>query len=297
MGPSVPVTTAPNNVSSARADPNRLVAERDAGAVVARYAPPAGSVRLPSAPHGSGLAVAPSRPGTPDLIDRTRFWRTSGDMASVMAWVLAHAPAHATLVGTGSYGTDTEHQASGELGPSPPEFKALTTDAVFSLPAPRPVFSSRQELVTVAMVGRDVVLRIDAQDVWYPTRPAWSYLVSADTVATVTVWSGPGGGEPRTVEVHGVVAAHLRHLVNAMPVGTGGVFSCPAESGDHVLVRFSGPHAGPVSLSALIPECGGFEIREPGHPMIELDDTDGLLVAAEALAAPGGSVTPASDPS
>jgi hypothetical protein len=273
-------------------DPHKWAAELDVARLLGGYVPPPASVRLATAPKGSDLGVPPSSEATRDLVDRARLWRTPGDMKSVIAWARAHAPANSSVAGTGESGTSPPGvRPSGSPGPPPAIGHVQTMDITFSLPATGPALASRQVLVSVAADGPgEVVMRVDGQDVWYPTRPTWSYDSSLDTSVTITVWTGAGGSEPHTVtSTKPAAVGQLRRLVGALPMSTGGISGCPAEFGQHFSVVLSGPHAPSVTVSQLIPECGGMRLSEPGHGAVELEDTGGrVLAAAEALSGTTG---------
>jgi hypothetical protein len=158
-------------------------------------------------------------------------------------------------------------------------------DVTFSLPASGPAISSRQVLVTVTADGHGhVVLRVDVQEVWYPTRPSWSFVQKSDTSVTATVWTGAGGTDPHTVTTKNVAAVdRMRHLVNSLPMSTGGAFSCPAEFGQYFKIAFRGK-ASSVTLVGNITECGGLRLTEHGHGAVVLADSGGrVLAAVEAL--------------
>src|SRR5262249_37223333 len=96
--------------------------------------------------------------------------------------------------------------------------------------------------ITVVPAGDGVAIRVDAMAVWAPTKPAWAYLKAVDAVdATVLRPAfGPSGTPPlaptaqRTLT--GAPAQHLADAIDALPVMTPGVRSCPADRGfsDHL---------------------------------------------------------------
>jgi hypothetical protein len=87
-------------------------------------------------------------------------------------------------------------------------------EITFSLPASGSVLSSRQVLVSVEADGPgDVAMRVDVQDVWYPTRPAWSFVSKNTATVAVTVWAGAGGFDPHSVtSTSTATVARLRYL-------------------------------------------------------------------------------------
>ena len=149
-------------------------------------------------------------------------------------------------------------------------------DITFALPASGAALASRQVLVSVAADGRgEVALRVDVQDVWYPTRPTWSYVWKVDAVATITVWAGDGGTDPHTiVTTKPATVARLRRLVNAMPMSTGGISGCVLERGQHFSEmcirdrsrRGSCRRSGAAPVRRRLPtpsEAGGLRARSP----------------------------------
>jgi hypothetical protein len=88
--------------------------------------------------------------------------------------------------------------------------------------------------------------------------------------------------------------ARLRRLVNAMPVSTGGVTSCPADTGQRFELAFQGPGVPSVVVVGLTSECGGIGLDVTGKvPLGMTDSGSRVLAATEALAAvrSGSSLT------
>ncbi len=291
-----PATTAP--ASSGGVDPHQAAAKAAAAALLAAYTPPPGSALVEAAPAGSGLDQAPTSPGTADLVDRPGLWTAPGDMATVIAWARAHPPAESTLTGSGQGGQNTPGEPP-PVGPGgSPGIETVTTmDLTFSLPAPDGL-QAREVLVSVAPDGSDqVALRVDAQDVWYPTRPVWSK-PTVDSTVTATVFTGAGGTDPHVATATDTATvSRFRDLLNAMPVSTGGAelpgaHGCPAEFGQKFTVAFGDPGGPSATVSGTVVECGGLTLTEPGQPVVELVDTGGsLLAAAEALTGTTGFST------
>jgi hypothetical protein len=156
-----------------------------------------------------------------------------------------------------------------------------------SLPEHGPVFESRQVLVSVAPNGKDeVTMRVDVQEVWIPTRMTWSYVPRTASSVTATVWTGADGTKPQTAtSTSPSTVATLRRLVNAMPVSTAGVTSCPADTGQRFRLEFGGTSMTPFNVFGLTAECGGISLSVAGQGRLGLTDTGGRVVAAiEALA-------------
>jgi hypothetical protein len=237
------------------------------------------------------LAVAPKRPwidapqssqATSDLIDVTKLWRTPGTMASVLAWARTHAPGRWAVVETGQSGKGA--------GPQPETHPRITDvqsrNMTFSLPIHGPALSSRQVLVSDASSGKgEVTLRVDVQEVWYPSRPTWSYVSSDASSVTATVRVGVGETHPKTAtSTNPSVVASLGRLVNAMPVSPFGVTSCPAFTGQRFTLEFRGPGSSPVIVSGLTAECGGISLSVVAHASLRMSDSHRRVLAAiEAL--------------
>ena len=227
LATTAPVTEPMPVTSIAAEDPHQQAAELNAAFVLGSYSSPPGSVRLAAAPPGSGLGAPPSTPTTPDLVDLSKLWSTPGDMTSVIAWAKEHAPAHSTLSGMGESGSNPPGQRP-PGAPGSPRINVVTMMGIaFALPTSGQALSTLQLLVSVAPDGPGtVVLRLDAQAIWVPTRPAWSFVTAKVTTVTATVWTGAGGTVPHTAtSTDPGTVARLRGLVNAMFMSNDGSLS------------------------------------------------------------------------
>src|SRR5947208_1728455 len=127
----------------------RQRAVADAARIMASFPRPPGAVR--TGPIAS-LAQSGARPATPDLASVTRWWRVPGRPQAVLAWIRAHLPSGFTPAGTGA--------------------GAGTWTDMFALPAVPGVLTER-ELVVLAVANHgETAIRVDAQVVWLPARPA-----------------------------------------------------------------------------------------------------------------------------
>jgi hypothetical protein len=266
-------------------DPHRWAAQLDAASLLASYAPPLGSVRLAMAPKGPWIDKPPSSQATPDVIDLTRLWRTPGTMASVLAWARTHASSHWTVVETGQAGQG----AGPHPGTRPRIADVQSRNMTFSLPVRGPALFSRQVLVSDAPSGNDdVTMRVDVQEVWIPTRPTWSFVARAVTSVTATIWTGTYGTTPKSAKsTNRSTVDSLRRLVNAMPVSTVGMTSCPADTGQRFRLIFRGPGIPQVIVSGLTAECGGISLSVSGHVRLGMTDTDRRVLAAIEVLASG----------
>jgi hypothetical protein len=103
--------------------------------------------------------------------------------------------------------------------------------------------------VTVAALPRGGVgVRVDAQVVWYPTRPALEAIPSGTTRVTATVFTrGDLPGSPEDVLATGTftdprVVGLLAQVVDSLPLAVPGTRSCPADLGTapELVLAFSG---------------------------------------------------------
>ncbi|HVX22862.1 MAG TPA: hypothetical protein VHB02_16080 [Acidimicrobiales bacterium] len=201
--------------AGAAADPHRRTAQVEAGHLLDRARLPAGAVAVDRLPAGSGLQ-APAPQPTAHLVVRRRVWLVPAGAGAVGGWLRLHPPAGGFPVGSGSSG-----DAAGLV--------ATTVRVGFRSP-PGIASAVLVEEVGAHRVDGSTVVRMVAQVVWWPSRPAGDLV--PDTVRTVTAVGGATGrgatagwvaetGTPRTVR-------RLVRLVDTVPVALPGPHSCPA---------------------------------------------------------------------
>ena len=235
----------------------RQRAVADAARIMTSFPRPPGAVR--TGPIAS-LAQPGARPATPDLTSLTQWWQVPGRPQGVLAWIRAHLPSGYSQDGTG-------------FGPG------SWTDA-FALPAVPGVLTER-ELVVLAVANHgDTAIRVDAQVVWLPARPAAERIPAGVTRITVTPVFG-FNRNPRAkrldhaftvtdpAKVAGIVA-----LVNGLTRFPAGSFSCPADFGGQMRLTFGMRPGGPVAarLTADYGGCGVVSVRIGGRAMPALSE-------------------------
>jgi hypothetical protein len=235
----------------------RQRAVADAARIMASFPRPPGAVR--TGPIAS-LAQPGARPATPDLTSLTQWWQVPGRPQGVLAWIRAHLPSGYSQDGTG-------------FGPG------SWTDA-FALPAVPGVLTER-ELVVLAVANHgDTAIRVDAQVVWLPARPAAERIPAGVTRITVTPVFG-FNRNPRAkrldhaftvtdpAKVAGIVA-----LVNGLTRFPAGSFSCPADFGGQMRLTFGMRPGGPVAarLTVEYGGCGVVSVRIGGRAMPALSE-------------------------
>ena len=281
-GPSVP--GAPN-APTAGSPHQRAVA--DAARIIASFPPPPGAAR--SARPPSPLLDRPPEgpPITPDVVTATRWWTAPGQPLAVLAWVAAHAPAGFT--GGGPPG-EAGYIPPGDFKPGhgPPPEKDLRPYEwwdQFSLPAVPDVLTERVLLVAVVRAGSDrTAIRMDAQVVWLPAKPAAERIPPDATVVTLAPEVGvpvPArqrlADRPMTITDPARVA-RIAAVVDGLPVFPPGTFSCPADIGWGIRLTFrAGLHG--RALALVTGDQGGCEtvsVVINGEPLLPLADGGSL---------------------
>jgi hypothetical protein len=233
------VTKTVTSPSAAAASP-RSRAVADAAAILASFAVPPGARRLSGAPEDV-LKHPPSTPDTPDLVDDASWWQAPGAPQAVLAWERAHLPRRLAAAGNGTlYGPGTT---------------AAWSDS-FSLPAVPGVLNSRQLLVeATAAGGGQTALRVDAQVIWLPAKPASERIPSAARVVTITAIPGldAGGRAPAPVTITDAsVVSRIGSLLDGLPVFPPGTYNCPADTGKGLRLTFRATARGPALAVANI---------------------------------------------
>jgi hypothetical protein len=244
-----------SSASPAASPRQRAVA--DAARIMASFPRPPGAVRTGLI---ASLTQPGERPATPDLVSVTRWWRVPGRPQGVLAWIRAHLPSGfaPTVTGTGS-GSWTN---------------------VFALPAVPGVLTER-ELVVLAVANHgETAIRVDAQVVWLPARPAAERIPAGVTRITVTPVFG-FNRNPRAKRLdHAFTVtdpakmARIVALVNGLTRFPDGTFSCPADFGGQMRLTFF-TRPGRPAAARLIAEyagCGIVSVRIGGRDMPALSE-------------------------
>jgi hypothetical protein len=236
---------------------HRQRAVADAARIMASFPRPPGAVRtgLIASLTGPG-----ERPATPDLASVTRWWRVPGRPPSVLAWIRAHLPSGFTPDGTG--------RGNGSW---------IDT---FALPAVPGVLTQRELVVLAVPFEGQTAIRVDAQVVWLPARPAAERVPPDAAVVTVTPVFGlnPSPRAKRLDRAFTVTnpakVARIVAVVNGLTRFPDGTFSCPAEFGAQMRLTFATRPGGPVvaRLTAQYGGCGVVSVRIGGRDMPALSE-------------------------
>jgi hypothetical protein len=219
-------------------------AAADAKAILGKFAPPPGAVRLakqPKLPSGSpamGLTAT-------TVADATGYWRANGAATALLAWEKAHI--------------------SRSFSPQDVIIGPPSWNTVYSLPAVPGVLPVREMNVQFYDEGGGVtVIMAEAMVSWQPPRPAAE--VIPDSVTEVTIApSGPAFPQSAPVTITAVpVVRRLTALVNGLPLSTvANDVPCPMGSGFTLTFRATvgGP---PVAVADGPGACGQVTLRLNG---------------------------------
>lgn len=224
-------------------------------------------------------------PDSPNLIDKPSWWQVPGQPKQVLAWERAHLPHMFTPNGTGSSG-----------GPKPP----IMWDDQYSLPDVPNLLAWPSLLVGAVSAGHGTTdIRVDAQVVWVPAKPAAERVPSAAKVVTVTVLTEPGVGPihlagPVTVSDPAKVR-RIAAMVDGLSVNPPAVSSCPAFM-NGVSLTFRAGAVGPalVKVTDATP-CHAASFTADGRQLQDLapgPSFDRQVAALAGLPAPMTRTTP-----
>jgi hypothetical protein len=205
-------------------------------------------------------------------LDTHQLYEVPLPMQSVAAMLTAHAPAGTSLAGTG--------QSSGPAG--------VTSEDVSyearSLPAG--VYMAQLALTVVPDSSGGSLVRVDAQVIWYPPRPAAEYIDPVRyhvlTIA-VTIYN------PRLHTIRKVVTspAAIRRLAGVLDrsrVNPGKTISCALGFAEYRLAFAVSAHSSPaVVVTASQWPCEGAQVRVDGRMQPSLQDAAGVVAVADRL--------------
>jgi hypothetical protein len=301
VGPVVAATAAAAAVSPAQR------AAADAASLLAAFRPPPGATR--TEPLTVAVLAQVDQPLSRDLVTRTRWYLAPGKPLTVLAWVTEHCPSGLTLVGAGGEGWSPARCGSARQLPQPRlpgmrpglRFPAVWDD-LFSNPAGELVVS-----VAANGPGR-VAIRVDAQVLWLPAKPAEERIPAAAKVVTIIHVPGsgpqPAGDAPVTITDPAAVA-RIASIVDGLPVFPPGIMNCPLDDGSGMRLSFRAALSGPALavVTAQSGGCGAVAVTIGGRPMPTLDGAPSLQQQVAAVAGlrwpagqvqlPGGPTTPA----
>ena len=270
--PTAAAATATATANATAVSPAKRAAA-DAASMLAAFSPPPGATR--TGPLTVALLAQVSEPMSPDLVTRTRWYRAPGRPLAVLGWITAHCPSGMTLSGSGGVGwIPARCGTARQLPPRPvapgmpqsgPHFPAVWDD-VFSNAA-------GELVVSVADDGPDTVaVRVDAQVIWLPAKPAAERVPATAKVVTIVHVPGsepqPAGDAPVTITDPGTVA-RIAAVIDGLPVSPPGIRFCPLDDGSGMRLTFRAARSGPALavVTAQSGGCGTVAVTIGGKPM------------------------------
>lgn len=177
--------------------------------------------------------------------------------------------------------------SGGALKQRTPGLEPLSAD-MFSLPPVAGVLDSRQLIVEVVGDGAGTAVRVDAQVIWLPTRPASEHVPARATAVTIAMDIGMNQGSrkppaPVTITDPAKVSK-LAALINGLPRTTGEIYSCPADFGDSLTLTFrAGPQGPSLAVATVdLSGCEGVALTVGGQPQPALQGGIGPQVLKTA---------------
>ncbi len=214
---------------------------------------PPGSVRRlgPAAPILQG--VAPGSPDSQNLVTRTEFWQVPESVGAFTRWVHSERSSGLTQFQAGTlYGSrGIAYFRTWELSTRPSGLVSALLVYAFAELGPS-----------------STAVRIDAQVIWRPARPASSLIPYSDRYAELS-WERYGAKLERGVVLLsnpklllGLIAA-----INRLPAVPGGVASCPAALLTTSL-RFATRRGGTANAVLSYTGCDEFTLTSPGGTIL-----------------------------
>jgi hypothetical protein len=218
-------------------------AAADARAILAKFVPPPGAVRLARRP--ALPADAPSMGlNSTDQADAVAYWRAAGSATALLAWEKAHISASFS-------------RQDVIIGPP-------SRNTVYSLPAVPGVLSTREMNVQFyESPGGSTVIMAAALVAWEPPRPAAEVIPASVTEVIITPL-GSWHGHPVPVTITSApVVRRLAGLVNRLPLSTAGDAPC-AMGADRISLTFLAAAGGPEVAYTAPGACGALNLRLGG---------------------------------
>lgn len=181
-------------VAAASRRSNERLAERTASRLLEEVPLPEGAKRVSSDESvDAGLKGPATKPATPHLLDKHRYWHVDGQGEAVISWIEEHPPAGSKIALRGSSGKPTGQPPRSLHGPALAEWvrqHTVTTgwDTTFAFPEQRERLATVWLSVSVAAAkGGGSEIRADALVVPRRPRPAAEHIPRRVGEVTVKV--------------------------------------------------------------------------------------------------------------
>jgi hypothetical protein len=250
--------------SSSAKDPHEAAAQREVVQMLAAFQPPPGAATAAGQPDPlpSGLDRPPMKSAAESQVASVGWYETSESPADVLSWIKAHPPTGSSVSGSGS--------GSG------PSF------VTFAFPGPL------NWLIVTPQSGADgrTVIRLDASDVWTPSRAQGSTLgYSAASVFVVTMnrinprIALPADETATRTSTDPAVVHKVVDLLNALQPPVPGTKNCAADIGTNVLVTLPGL----ATVTAQAGGCGEVVVTPQGGSPQYYDGAGDLIPKVYSL--------------
>lgn len=231
------------------------------------HAPP-GSTDLHGATAGS-LSAPPQWEMSDDFIDIDRSWRTTGTVGTVLGYEQAHVPVGLTLDGS----------SSGNTG----------GDSVFYTSPAGALDEGAKLLITAVADHRDGVdLRVDAQDIWRPSRSAAERVPATVSGAAVVRKTGQVMPDPPPTVTTQVLdaprAQRIASMLNALPAFANGAPSAGGGPNTVLIITFTDSGTTwTFTTGDGTGESGEVQVEVGGSAQPSLSEAGPLLVYLDSL--------------
>ncbi|MHB1640212.1 MAG: hypothetical protein ACYCUD_10310 [Candidatus Dormibacteria bacterium] len=214
---------------------------------------PPGSVRRPGPAAPILQGAAPGSPDSQNLVARTEFWQVPESVGTFIRWVQRERSSRLTQFEAGTlHGSrGIEYFRTWELSTRPPGLVSALLVYAFAELGPA-----------------STAVRIDAQVIWRPARPASSLIPHSDRYAELG-WERYGPKFERGVVPlsNPKLLLGLITAINRLPAVPGGVASCPAALLTTSL-RFATRRGGPANALLSYTGCDQFTLTTPGGTVL-----------------------------
>jgi hypothetical protein len=255
--------------------------------MLAAFRPPPGAVR--TGPLKVALLAQVGQLPEPRLVTRTQWYRVPGQPLAALGWITLHCPAGMTLSYASGVGWNPERCGSLHQRRTPP---VTPPPGMHFVQVWNDMFSGAAGnlVATVAGDGPGIVgLRVDAQVMWVPPKPAAEHIPSAAKVVTIAYVPGygpqPAGFAPVTITDPAKVA-RIAAVVDGLPVYPPGtpLFCNMDYNGSGMRLTFRATLSGPALATAQTGNCDTVAVTVGGKPMPLLDQAQSLQQQVTAIA-------------
>ncbi|HVC05895.1 MAG TPA: hypothetical protein VND88_14565 [Candidatus Acidoferrales bacterium] len=214
-------TAAPT--AAATGESTHARAEAELTTLLASVRVPPGAEQVSTSPIPI-LADAPATEGSVNLLMRTAWWRVDMSFAHALAWVEAHPPAGLTSEASGMTG-----------GPGVPTNRSLG----FQAPSTIAYDGALLEVELAAMGSSATGMRVDAEVIWLPPKPADEFVPGGTAVTLVSInhFGTTDATTVRTRHLDAPDAAVVVRDLNTLLPTDGSVRHCTADEGYRIQIE------------------------------------------------------------